>query len=76
MAKKEKKEQPVLSLDGKEYVIEDMTDEEKQMINHINENKNKHIITIEDPVEYYHNSIESLINQRELGHSTNSFSNA
>ena len=41
MAKKEKKEQPVLSLDGKEYVIEDMTDEEKQMINHINDMQNK-----------------------------------
>ena len=40
MAKKEKKEQPVLSLDGKEYVIEDMTDEEKQMINHINDMQN------------------------------------
>tara|TARA_B110000014_G_C20108362_1_gene583305 strand:+ start:900 stop:1958 length:1059 start_codon:yes stop_codon:yes gene_type:complete len=46
------------------------------MINHINENKNKHIITIEDPVEYYHESIRSLINQRELGHSTHSFANA
>ena len=46
------------------------------MINHINENKNKHIITVEDPVEYYHSSIKSLINQRELGHSTHSFSNA
>ena len=46
------------------------------MINHINENKNKHIITVEDPVEYYHNSIKSLINQRELGHSTHSFANA
>ena len=41
MAKKEKKEQPVLSLDGKEYVIADMTDEEKQMINHINDMQNK-----------------------------------
>ena len=41
MAKKEKKEQPVLSLDGKEYVIVDMTDEEKQMINHINDMQNK-----------------------------------
>ena len=28
------------------------------MINHINENKNKHIITVEDPVEYYHSSIK------------------
>ena len=46
------------------------------MINHINENKNKHIITVEDPVEYYHSSIKSLINQRELGHSTHSFANA
>ena len=46
------------------------------MINHINENKNKHIITIEDPVEYYHESLQSLINQRELGHSTLSFANA
>ena len=41
MAKKEKKEQPVLSLDGKEYVIEDMTVAEKQMINHINDMQNK-----------------------------------
>jgi hypothetical protein len=41
MAKKEKKEKPVLNLDGNEYVIEDMTDEEKQMINHINDMQNK-----------------------------------
>ncbi len=46
------------------------------MINHINENKHKHIITVEDPVEYYHSTIKSLINQRELGHSTHSFANA
>ena len=46
------------------------------MINHINENKNKHIITIEDPVEYYHSSLRSLVNQRELGHSTHSFANS
>jgi len=41
MAKKQKEKQPVLNLDGKEYVIEDMTDEEKQMINHINDMQNK-----------------------------------
>ena len=41
MAKKQKEEKPVLSLDGKEYVIEDMADEEKQMINHINDMQNK-----------------------------------
>ena len=46
------------------------------MINNINENKSKHIITVEDPVEYYHSTIKSLINQRELGHSTHSFANA
>jgi hypothetical protein len=38
MAKKEK-EKPVLNLDGKEYVIEDMTDEQKMMVNHINDKK-------------------------------------
>ena len=41
MAKKQKEEKPVLNLDGKEYGIEDMTDEEKQMINHINDMQNK-----------------------------------
>tara|TARA_B100000945_G_scaffold319290_1_gene326168 strand:- start:301 stop:1356 length:1056 start_codon:yes stop_codon:yes gene_type:complete len=46
------------------------------MIDHINENKKCHIITIEDPVEYYHKSKNSLINQRELGQSTHSFTNA
>ena len=46
------------------------------MIDHINENKACHIITIEDPVEYFHNSKKSMINQRELGQSTHSFSNA
>ena len=41
MAKKEKKQKPVLNLDDKEYVIEDMSDEQKQMINHINDMQNK-----------------------------------
>jgi|TARA_R110000744_G_scaffold181079_8_gene300178 hypothetical protein len=41
MAKKEKKQKPVLSLDDKEYVIEDMTDEQKKMLNHINDMQNK-----------------------------------
>jgi hypothetical protein len=35
------KEKPVLSLDNKEYVIEDMTDEQKMMVNHINDLQNK-----------------------------------
>lgn len=46
------------------------------MINHINQNQNKHIITIEDPVEFVHKSKNSLINQRELGTSTKSFARA
>ena len=40
MAKKEK-EKPVLNLDDKEYIIEDMTDEQKLMVNHINDLQNK-----------------------------------
>ena len=40
MAKKEK-EQPVINLDGKEYIIEDLTDEQKMMVNHINDIQNK-----------------------------------
>ena len=46
------------------------------MVDHINRKKACHIITIEDPVEYYHHTKESLINQRELGSSTHSFANA
>lgn len=38
---KEQKEKPVLNLDDKEYVIEDMTDEQKMMVNHINDLQNK-----------------------------------
>ncbi|MFZ4506293.1 MAG: type IV pilus twitching motility protein PilT [Fimbriimonas sp.] len=46
------------------------------MINHININKAHHIITIEDPIEYLHVHKQSIINQRELGGDTRSFSNA
>ena len=38
---KERKEKPVLNLDDKEYIIEDMTDEQKMMVNHINDLQNK-----------------------------------
>ena len=38
---KDKKEKPVLTLDDKEYIIEDMTDEQKAMVNHINDLQNK-----------------------------------
>lgn len=46
------------------------------MINHINENKFAHIITIEDPIEFVHKPKNCLINQRELGEHTHSFSSA
>ncbi len=46
------------------------------MIDVINERKSRHIITIEDPVEYVHESKNSLINQREVGHDTKSFAGA
>ena len=46
------------------------------MINHINITKPKHILTIEDPVEFFHTSNKSLINHRELGRDTHSFKNA
>jgi len=41
MAKKQKEQKPVLTFDDKEYVIEDMTDEQKKMLNHINDLQNK-----------------------------------
>ncbi|MEE9394798.1 MAG: type IV pilus twitching motility protein PilT [Planctomycetota bacterium] len=46
------------------------------MIDYINENKNEHILTIEDPIEFVHTMKKSLINQREVGTTTRSFSNA
>ena len=41
MAKKEKEKPAVLTLDEKEYVIDEMTDDEKMLINHINDMQNK-----------------------------------
>jgi len=46
------------------------------MVDYINDHRSAHIITIEDPVEYFHQSRKCLINQRELGISTLSFRNA
>ena len=46
------------------------------MIDTINQNRNVHIMTIEDPIEYLHRDKKSLINQRELGSDTFSFSDA
>ncbi|HIP51354.1 MAG TPA: type IV pilus twitching motility protein PilT [Campylobacterales bacterium] len=46
------------------------------MLNHINSTKKKHIITVEDPVEFVHKDKESLISQRGVGQDTLSFANA
>lgn len=45
------------------------------MIDYINENKAKHIITLEDPIEYLHSHKKSVVNQREIGVDTESFAN-
>lgn len=43
------------------------------MVNHINQNFNKHILTIEDPIEFVHSNVKCLINQREVHKDTHSF---
>jgi twitching motility protein PilT len=43
------------------------------LIDYMNEQMNKHIITLEDPIEYTHSHNRSLINQREIGQDTSSF---
>jgi twitching motility protein PilT len=46
------------------------------MVNYINENFDQHIVTIEEPIEYYHPHKKSIINQREVGIDVASFSEA
>jgi len=46
------------------------------MVNYINENDYSHILTIEDPIEFVHQSKKALINQREVHRDTHSFNNA
>lgn len=46
------------------------------MIDHINDTRAVHILTIEDPIEYLHHDKMSVISQRELGSDTRSFANA
>ncbi|CAM3109851.1 type IV pilus twitching motility protein PilT [Filibacter tadaridae] len=45
------------------------------MIDHLNKKFSKHIITLEDPIEYLHTHQKSVINQREIGLDTASFAN-
>lgn len=46
------------------------------MINEINNNRNCHVITLEDPIEYLHKHKKSIINQREVGYDTKSYQSA
>jgi len=46
------------------------------LIDIINENQQRHIITLEDPIEYIHNHKKGLVNQREIGQDTESFNSA
>ncbi len=46
------------------------------MIDHVNTNRTEHIMTIEDPIEYLHRDKRSIVNQREIGNDTESFSKA
>ena len=46
------------------------------MIHHINETDDRHIVTIEDPIEYFHRSRKSLVTQREVGHDVPAFAEA
>jgi twitching motility protein PilT len=46
------------------------------MINHLNETEYGHVLTVEDPIEFVHESKKCLVNQREVGPHTLSFNNA
>ncbi|MCI0415349.1 PilT/PilU family type 4a pilus ATPase [bacterium] len=46
------------------------------MVDHINENRSVHVITVEDPIEFVHTNKKSLISQRELGSHTGTFTAA
>lgn len=46
------------------------------MVNYINEHFDRHIITVEEPIEYYHTHKKSIINQREVGVDVPSFGEA
>jgi twitching motility protein PilT len=43
------------------------------MVNHINRNENRHILTLENPIEFLHKDANSSITQREVGQDTNDF---
>jgi hypothetical protein len=64
MAKKEK-EKPVINLDGKEYIIEDLTDEQKIMVHHIKDIQNKQASNgfIADQLKVGHDGFVNMLKQ-------------
>ena len=46
------------------------------IVNHRNQNSEDHILTIEDPIEFSHKNLNSIVNQREVGVDTRSYANA
>ena len=64
MAKKEK-EKPVINLDGVEYIIEDLTDEQKIMVHHIKDIQNKHASNsfIADQLKVGHDGFVNMLKQ-------------
>jgi len=52
------------------------TTSQAAMIHHLNNNESRHIVTIEDPIEYVHPAIRCAITQRQLGSDTLSFAQA
>ena len=46
------------------------------LINIINEKRNEHILTLEDPIEYLHSHKNSVVNQREMGNDSNNYAGA
>ena len=62
---KEKKEKPVINLDGKEYIIEDLTDEQKMMVNHINDIQNKQASNgfIADQLRVGHDAVVKMLKE-------------
>ena len=46
------------------------------MVSHINRTRRKHVVTIEDPIEFLHEDEQSIVNQREVGIDTESFEEA
>ena len=46
------------------------------MVHYINQMRRAHIVTVEDPIEFVHSDLRSVITQREVGNDTQSFSEA